>query len=83
LNDIGDLRTGEGEILERTGEAPVLSRIGDGGTLLGGELGASINRVGGWVAFRHAGSLQKIDGVLSLGQEEAVGAMMPKACPEK
>jgi hypothetical protein len=67
LNGIGDLRTGEGEILEGTGEAPVLSRIGDGGTLRGGELGASINRGGGGVAFKHAGSLQEIDGVLSLG----------------
>jgi hypothetical protein len=66
---MSDVRTGERQVLKSTGEAAVLSGVGDERTIVGRQFATSVNRSGTRVAFRHAGTLKKVDGVLALRQE--------------
>jgi hypothetical protein len=44
LDRVGDIRPGEGEVLESPGHATVGSLVGDGGFHVGGDLGLSVNQ---------------------------------------
>ena len=70
LNGIGEIRPGEGEILQGTGEAPVASRIGHGITQISRQLRLSIDRSGAWLAISHPSPLQNIKCVLTAGEGE-------------
>jgi hypothetical protein len=75
LDSVGDVGPGEGEVLERTCQAPIRCRVGDWGP--GGlrELRLGVNRRGAGLAVRHASSLQNVNDVLTLVQEETLGPM--------
>jgi hypothetical protein len=73
LDGVGDVRPGEGEVLERTGQAPVGRRISDWGPIVLGELRLSVDRRGAGLAVGHASPLQYVDGVLALMEEETLG----------
>ena len=68
LDSKGQVR---GEVLEGTNEAPVLRGVGDWSALEGGQLVLSFHRSSYKVAFRHASTLEEINGVLSLRKEQS------------
>lgn len=53
LDDIGEIRLCECEVLEGSGEATILGGIGEGLVIRTGELGASANGRGGGMAVEH------------------------------
>jgi len=71
LNGIGEIRPGEGEVLQGTGEAPVASRIGHGITQISRQLRLSIDRSGAWLAISHPSPLQNVECILPLVKEQA------------
>jgi hypothetical protein len=54
LDRVGDVRAGEGEVLESPDQAVIGSQVTDGGPHLGGELGLSVDRCGAGLAIAHA-----------------------------
>jgi hypothetical protein len=54
LDDVGNVRPREGQILERTSEAPVGCRIGDRWSVVLKELRLSVDRRGAGLAVVHA-----------------------------
>ena len=73
LHCVCKIRSSQREVLKGAGETPVLSGIGDGGALSGRELGTSVNGGRCRVTLGHACTLEKIQRVLALGEEEPVG----------
>ena len=71
LNGIGEIRPGEGEVLQGTGEAPVGSRISHGITQISRQLRLSIDRSGAWLAISHPSPLQNVECILPLVKEQA------------
>ena len=71
LNGIGEIRPGEGEVLQGTGEAPVASRLGQGITQISRQLGLSIDRSGAWLGISHPSPLQNVECILPLVKEQA------------
>src|SRR6185312_13342046 len=71
LNGIGEIRLGEGEVLQGTGEAPVGSRISHGITQISRQLCLSIDRSGAWFAISHLSPLQNVECILPLVKEYA------------
>jgi hypothetical protein len=67
LDSIGDVRTGEHQVLEGPDEAPKVSRIGNRRHGLGGDLGLCVH---------HASSLKNIESKLTLNEEEHVCLML-------
>jgi hypothetical protein len=76
LDGVGDVRSGEGEVLKRAGQAPVGRRIGDRGSVVLWELRLSVDSRGAGLAVGHASPLQYVDGVLALMEEETLGPML-------
>jgi hypothetical protein len=70
LNDVGDVGPGESEVLERAYQAPVRRRVSDRGPIVLRELRMCVDWRGAGLAVGHASSLQNVDGVLALVQEE-------------
>jgi hypothetical protein len=66
LNCIGDIRPGEGNVLQGTGQTPVGSQISNGGALRLGLLALSVNRGGTGLAVSHPCPLQDIESILPL-----------------
>jgi hypothetical protein len=66
LNGVGDVRPGEGEVLESARQAPVRCRVGDRGAVVLRELRLSVDRRGARLAVGHASPLQNVDSVLTL-----------------
>jgi hypothetical protein len=73
LNGVGDVRSGECEVLESARQAPVRCRVGDRGPVVLRELRLSVDRRGARLAVGHASPLQNVDGVVTLVQEETLG----------
>src|SRR6185436_16683477 len=71
LNGIGEIRPGEGQVLQGTGKASVGSRISHGITQIGRQLRLSIDRSGAWLAISHPSPLQNVECILPLVKEQA------------
>ena len=76
LNGIGEIRPGEGEVLQVTSETPLASRIGHGITQISRQLRLSIDRSGAWLAISHPSPLQNVECILPLVGR--VSTVMPK-----
>jgi len=76
LNCVGDVRPGECEVLKSTYKAAVSGRISHRGSIISSNLGTSVNRCCTWFAITHAMASKNVQGVLPLGQEEGVTAML-------
>jgi hypothetical protein len=70
LNRVGQIRASQRDVLESTDDAPVHGRVGDWSTNNQRDLGMSVNRGRRGVTLGHTCMLKKLDGVLSLGQED-------------
>lgn len=71
LNGIGNIRTGESEILEGPSYAAIMDRVRYGGPI-SGELGVSIHRGAARLALTHTSTVKNIQHILSLGEEQTV-----------
>jgi hypothetical protein len=65
--------SGKCDVLESAGEAPVGCHVADRGLVVVGELRPSVDRHRVGLAVGHASSLQNVEGVLALVEEEALG----------
>jgi hypothetical protein len=72
LDNICQVEASERRILQCADEAPLLGRISNGCAIGGRELGASVNMSRCRLTLGHACSLQEVNGILPLGEEEAV-----------
>jgi hypothetical protein len=66
MDDVGDVRPREGDVLERAGQASVGCRVGDRGPIVLRELRLSVDIRGVGLAVGHVSPLQDVDGVLAL-----------------
>jgi hypothetical protein len=66
LDYVGDVRHGEGEVLEILDQATVSSRVIDRGTRIGGEHSSSAHHHGARLVFALASLLKDILGILAL-----------------
>ena len=73
LDSILNIRTRQGEVLESTNDAAVEGSVERRRALDGRQLSLCVDRRGSRLAVKHAGSLQKLVGILLLMQEEASG----------
>ena len=73
LNGICDVRPGEGEVLKSPSKAPVGSRVGNRIAHGSRNLALSVDRSGTRLATTHPCSVQNIQSILSLVEEEARG----------
>src|SRR6185503_19295392 len=69
LNSVGEVRPGEGEVLQSTGQTPVGSRISHRITQISRQLRPSVDWSGAGLAISHHSPLQNIEGVLPLLKE--------------
>jgi hypothetical protein len=72
LDRIRQVRPCEGQILQRTSEAAVLRGVGDGWTIFGGQFGLGVHGRRGGMALRHACTLEKLNSILTLREEQAI-----------
>jgi hypothetical protein len=72
LDCVGDVRPGEGEVLESLGQARVANRVADPPPHVRGDLGLSIDWRGVGLAITHVSALKDIPNVLVLVKEETV-----------
>jgi len=70
LNSVGEVRPGEGEVLQGTGKTPVGSRISHGITHISRQLRLSVDWSGAGLAISHPSPLQDIKCVLPLVKEK-------------
>jgi len=70
LDSIGEVRPGEGEVLQRTGQTPVGRRISHRITQISRQLRLSVDRSGAGLAISHPSPLQNIECVLLLVKEK-------------
>jgi hypothetical protein len=56
LDHVGNVRPGEGDVLESPSQAAVGCRVTDGGPHVGGDLGFSVDQRGAWLAIAYASS---------------------------
>jgi hypothetical protein len=76
LDDVGDVRAGERQVLEGPGEAPELSRTSNRRPKSGGGLGLHVHRHRDQFAVYHASVLKDVESKLSLGEEESICLML-------
>ena len=70
LNSVGEVRSGESEVLQSAGQTLVGSRISHRITQISRQLRLSVDRSGAGLAISHPSPLQNIEGVLPLVQKE-------------
>src|SRR6185312_12968450 len=70
LDSVGEIRPGEGEILQSAGQTPEGSRISHRITQISRQLRLSVDRSGAGLAINHPSPLQDIEGVLPLVKEK-------------
>src|SRR6185503_19617071 len=70
LNSIGEIRPGEGEVLQSAGQTPVCSRIIHRITQISRQLCLSVDWSGAGLAISHPSPLQNIEGVLPLAKKK-------------
>ena len=73
LNRICQIWSSQGEVLKGPSKASVLRAVLELGVVLCRELGMSVNGSRCRVTLSHASTLKKIQGILSLRQEQALG----------
>jgi hypothetical protein len=76
LDRVGNVRPGEGEVLESPSQAAVGSRVADEGPHVGGDLDLSVDQRGAELAVAHASTLKDILSILALVEEEAVRLLL-------
>jgi hypothetical protein len=72
VDRIGDVRHGEGEIMESLDQAAVGSRVADRGPHVGGDLSLSVDWRGAGLAVAHASAPKDVPSILSLVKEEVI-----------
>jgi hypothetical protein len=72
LDSVGDVGPRESQVLKGAGEAPVGRPVGDRGPVVLRELHLSVDRRGAGLAVGHASTLQYVEGVLALVEEETL-----------
>ena len=70
LNRVGEVRPGEGEVVQSAGQTPVSSRISHRITQISRQLCLSVDSSGAGFAISHPSPLQNIEGVLPLVKEK-------------
>ena len=70
LDSVGEVRPGEGKVLQNTSQTPVGSRISHRITQISRQLRLSVDRSGAGLAISHPSPLQNIEGVLPLVKEK-------------
>jgi hypothetical protein len=76
LDRIGNVRSGEGKVLESPSQAAVGSRVTDGGPHVGGNLFLSVDQRGAWLPVAHASMLKDVLSILALVEEEVVRPLL-------
>ena len=71
LNSVGEIRPGEGEVLQSAGQTPVDSRINHRITQISRQLRLSVDKSGAELAISHPRPLQDIKCVLPLVKEKS------------
>lgn len=69
LDSIGNVRTGEGQVLKSSHKAAVVSGVNNSRTIISRNLGAGVNRGGAWFAVTHAMASQDVQSILALGEK--------------
>jgi hypothetical protein len=69
LHSIGDVGSGEGQPLQSTSKAPVVLGVLDRGTIRR-KLGIGVHRCRAGLAFGHASTVQNIQHILPLREQE-------------
>src|SRR6185312_4178782 len=70
LDSVGEVRSGESEVLQSAGQTPVGSRISHRITQISRQLRLSVDRSGAGLAINHPSPLQNIECVLPLVKEK-------------
>jgi hypothetical protein len=70
LDNVGEIRSGESEVLQGSSKTPVSSRISYRITQSSRQLRLSVNRSGAWLAISHPDTLQDIQRILTLVKEK-------------
>src|SRR6185437_14866762 len=76
LNSVGEVRPGEGEVLQSAGQTPVGCRVSHRITQISRQLRLSVDWSGVGLAISHPSPLQNIEGVLPLVKEKTGRAML-------
>jgi hypothetical protein len=76
LNNIGDVRAGERQVLEGPSEAPKVSRINNRRPRLDRHLGMCVHQRQNRLAVHHGSSLKNVESKLTLSEEEPVNPML-------
>lgn len=76
LDGVGDVETGERQVLKGPDEAPLLSWIGNGGARSGGDLGLGVHGCRARLAVHHASALEDVESILALREEDPIGALL-------
>jgi hypothetical protein len=76
LDRVGDIRSGEGEVLKSPDQAAVGGRVTDRGAPIGGDLDLSVDQHGAGLAVAHANTLEDIPSVLTLVEEEVINSLL-------
>jgi hypothetical protein len=73
---VGNVRPGEGEVLESPSHGAVGSRVGDRGPNVRGDLGLSVDWRGAGLVVTHASTLKDVPSILALVEEEVIGPLL-------
>jgi hypothetical protein len=76
LDNIGDVRTGERQVLQGPGKAPEVSRISNRRPGGGGDLDLRVHGRRDWLTVHHASVLKDVESELVLSEEESIGLML-------
>jgi hypothetical protein len=66
LDDVGDVRASEGEVLQGPGKTPIAGRISHRRSVVGGDLALSVHQSHAGLTISHASALEDVDGVRTL-----------------
>jgi hypothetical protein len=72
LDSVGEVSTGERQVVEGLGEAPEVSSINNRRPGLDGDLVLHVHQCWNWLTVHHASSLKNIESKLALSEEESV-----------
>jgi hypothetical protein len=73
---VGNVRSGEGEVLESPNQAAIDSRVTDGSPHVGGDLGLSVDRRGAGLTVAHVITLKYVLSILALVEEEVIRPLL-------
>jgi hypothetical protein len=76
LDGIGDVGSGERQVLEGPNEAPKVSRISNRRPKSGRDLGLHVHGHRDWLAVHHASALKDVVSELALSEEESIYLML-------